>query len=198
MAQHTLSHFYPTFALATEAMADLTALGIPSTDISVIESETDARLPAGVSNDMAQSPARTGATLGFGIGLGLGALVGVGAISVPLFDPLVNLGWLLPTLIGAVIGGLLGAVVGMATRMGVADQQSHSFAEGLQRGQHLLLVRVDDSMTPEAQSVLDREPQATVRLADALEGESAPYDTTTRVERSIGPGGEVQVRYLRE
>lgn len=196
MAEHTLSHFYPTYAVAIEAMADLTALGIPDTDISLIESENDARLPAGVSDDMAQSPARTGATLGFGIGLGLGALVGVEAISVPLLMPLVSFGWVLPTVIGAAAGAAIGAVVGMVTRMGVADQQAHSLAEGLQRGQHLLLVRVDDSLAAQAEQVLGRERHAT-RLLGALEAEPAPYDVTTSVERVVGPGGEVQVRYVR-
>ena len=197
MAEHTLSHFYPSYAVATEVMADLTSLGIPDTDISLIESEDDARLPAGVSGDAAQSPARTGATLGFGIGLGLGALVGVSAISVPLLDPLVAVGWFLPTVIGAVIGALLGALVGMATRMGVSDKQSHSFAEGLQRGEHLLLVRVDDSMMAQAEAVLGRDRRA-AGLALAALDEPAPYDPVSRVERITDPSGVTQVRYVRE
>lgn len=196
MAQHTLSHFYPTYALAIEAMADLTALGIPEADISLIESEADARLPAGVSSDMAQSPARTGATLGFGIGLGLGALIGVGAVSLPLLDPLASAGWLPPTVLGAVIGALLGAGVGKVSRMGVSDQQSHDFAAGLQRGQHLLLVRADDGLMAQAELVLARQRQP-APLA-AAESEPAPYDVMTSVERTVGPGGEVQVRYMRE
>ncbi len=196
MAQHTLSHLYPTYALATEAMADLTALGIPDADISLIESEADARLPAGVSADMAQSPARTGATLGFGIGLGLGALIGVGAVSLPPLDLLASAGWLPPTALGAVIGGLLGAGVGKVSRMGVSDQRSHDFATGLQLGQHLLLVQVDDGLVAQAELVL-AHPRQPAPLATA-EDEPAPYDATNSVERTIGPGGEVEVRYVRE
>jgi len=156
MAQHTLSHFYPTYAVATQVMADLAAMGVPVTSMDLIESETDARLPAGVVADAAQSPARTGATLGGGIGLGLGALIGVGAIQLPLLDPLAAQGWILPTLIGAVVGAALGGLVGNVTRMGVADRQSHSFAEGLQRGEHLLQVRIGDQMLDRVEAVMAR------------------------------------------
>ena len=139
-----------------QAVADLTAAGVPDADISLIESEDDARLPPEVAADAAQSPARTGATLGLGIGGGLGALVGVGAISAPFLDPLVQLGWVVPTVVGALIGAAIGALIGMVTKLGVTNRQSHSFAEGLQRGEHLVMVRVDESRVPLIEAIMAR------------------------------------------
>ena len=156
MALRMVSRFYLTYADAVQAVADLVTVGIPDADISLIESEDDARLPPDVAKDAAQSPAVAGATLGVGIGGGLGALVGVGAISFPLLDPIVALGWVIPTVIGALIGAVIGAGVGAVTKMGVVNRQAHSFAAGLQRGEHLVMVRVDESRVPQIESILAR------------------------------------------
>jgi hypothetical protein len=142
MAVRMVSRFYVNYADAVQAVADLTAAGISDADISVIESEDDARLPKDVANDAAQPPASTGAKLGAGVGGGIGVLFGVGAISIPLFDPIVHLGWLAPTVIGAVLG--------------VTSRQAHSFAEGLQRGEHLVMVRADESRVVEVETILAR------------------------------------------
>ena len=56
MALRMVSRFYVTYADAVQAVADLGAVGIPDADISLIESEDDARLPADVAKDAAQPP----------------------------------------------------------------------------------------------------------------------------------------------
>jgi len=165
MAVRMVSRFYVNYADAVQAVADLTAAGISDADISVIESEDDARLPKDVANDAAQPPASTGAKLGAGVGGGIGVLFGVGAVSIPLFDPIVHLGWLAPTLCGAVLGAGIGALVGMATKMGVTSRQAHSFAEGLQRGEHLVMVRADESRVVEVETILARTQPGTASEA---------------------------------
>ena len=130
MAARMVSRFFVTYPDAAQAVADLTAAGIPDVDISLIQSEEDARLPPDVAMDAAQAPAVTGAKLGAGIGGGIGVLFGVGAVSIPLFDPVVQLGWVLPTIICALLGAAAGAVFGVATRLGVTNQQAHSLRRG--------------------------------------------------------------------
>jgi hypothetical protein len=180
MALRMVSRFYVTYVDAVRAMADLTAAGIPESDISLIESEDDARLPADVAKDAAQPPAVAGATLGAGIGGGIGVLVGIGAISFPFLDPIAALNWLVPTVIGAIIGAGIGALVGVVTKMGVRSGQAHSFAAGLQRGEHLVMVRVDESRVPQVEAVLARTvvvsqaeapvpPQPAMTLAETRE-----------------------------
>ena len=156
MALRVVSRFYPTYAEAVQAVADLTIARVPNADISLIESEDDARLPPGVSADAAQAPAITGATIGAGIGGGLGVLVGVGAIAIPVLEPVAALGWLLSTLIGTVIGALLGAAVGAVTQLGVTNWQAHSFAQGLRRGDHLVMVRVEEHQVAETEAMMAR------------------------------------------
>jgi hypothetical protein len=165
MAVRMVSRFYRTYADAVQAVADLVAAGVADADISLIESEDDARLPPDVSKDAAQTPAVAGATLGGGIGGGLGALVGVGAISFPFLDPIAEWGWLVPTLIGAIIGGAIGAGIGAVTKMGVVNHQAHSFAAGLQRGEHLVMVRVDEVRVPQIEAILARTHMLTPPVA---------------------------------
>ena len=180
MALRMVSRFYVTYADAVQAMADLAAAGIPEADISLIESEDDARLPADVAKDAAQPPAVAGATLGAAIGGGLGVLVGVGAISFPFLDPIAAMNWVVPTAIGAIIGAAIGALVGIVTKLGVTTGQAHSFAAGLQRGEHLVMVRVDESRVPHVEAVLARThvvaqveapvlPQPNLTLAETRE-----------------------------
>ncbi len=55
---------------------------------------------------------------------------------------------MLPTLTFAGIGAAVGAVLGAVTRLGVTNRKAHTIAEGLTRGQHLVVVRVDERMPP--------------------------------------------------
>jgi hypothetical protein len=171
MAQTTISHLFASYDEAVLAVADLQTAGVPADDIDLIESEADARLPAGVADDVAQPPAVAGATIGAGIGGGIGALIGVGAISVPFLNPVAQTGWLLPTVIGAGVGGAIGAVIGTITKLGVTSQQAHSVAEGLQRGQHLVMVRVDDSVAAQALAMLRRPRAAPTAMPPVPPGE---------------------------
>ncbi len=156
MALRMVSRFYISYPDAVQAVADLVAAGVADADISLIESEEDARLPPDVAKDAAQPPAVTGATLGGGIGGGLGVLVGVGAISFPFLDPIADLGWLAPTVIGTLIGVVIGAGLGVVTKMGVVSRQAHSFAAGLQRGEHLVMVRVDEGRVAQIEAIMAR------------------------------------------
>lgn len=165
MAQRVIDHFYPTYAEAVQVVADLTAFGIPAADINLIESESDPRLPTDVAEDTAQNPAGTGATMGTAIGGCLGALVGVGAVTVPLLDPLVQAGWLVPTVTGAGVGAVVGAVAGAITRVGVTNRKAHTIASGLTRGKHLVVVRMDEAAAAEVEAIMI-QPRATGPLPD--------------------------------
>ena len=156
MAFRTIDHFYRTYTEAVQVVADLTAEGVPASDISLIDNESDPRLPSEVSEDMAQNPAGTGATMVAVVGGGIGALAGVGAISIPYIDPLVSTGWVLPTLTFAGIGAVIGALLGAVTRVGVTNRKAHTIAEGLTRGQHLVVVRVDELFAAQVEAILNR------------------------------------------
>ena len=154
MVERTIDHLYNTYEEAVQVVADLTAAGVPATDISLIEGENDARLPRDVVADSAQNPAGTGATLGAAIGAGIGVLEGVGAISLPFLTPLTTAGWIVPTLVLAGIGAAIGAAIGAVTKLGVTNTKAHSLAAGLQRGQHLVMAKVPEDMAAQAQAIM--------------------------------------------
>jgi hypothetical protein len=156
MAQRTINRFYSTYVEAVQVVADLTDAGVPSSDISLIESEDDARLPADVSAETAQNPVVTGLTLGLAIGGGLGALDGIGAITIPFTEPLTQPGWVVPCIAFAVAGAILGAIIGKVVAMGKGGNQSRTLAAGLQRGEHLVMVRVEELDLPQVEVIMSR------------------------------------------
>ena len=193
MAQRIIDHFYPTYADAVQVVADLTALGVPAADISVIDNESDPRLPTEVADDTAQNPAGTGATLGTVFGGCFGALLGVGAITIPILDPLVQAGWVVPTVTFAGVGAIIGAIVGAITRLGVTNRKAHTIAEGLTRGQHLVVVRIDEAHAAQVEAVLN-QPRAAGPLPDPVFDMEPVVDTRSegqvaadlrREERSV-------------
>ena len=165
MAEQTIDHFYRTYVEAVQVVADLTAEGVSPADINMIESESDPRLPSEVMQDTAQNPAGTGATMGALVGAGIGALAGVGAITIPFLNPLVQTGWVVPTITLAGVGAIIGAVLGAVTRVGVTNRKAHVIAERLNRGEHLVVVRVDDAIATQVEAIMTR-PRATGPLPD--------------------------------
>ncbi len=198
MAARTFDHFYRTYTEAVQVVADLTAVGVPASDINLIDNESDPRLPSEVSEDTAQHPAGTGATLGAFIGGGIGALAGVGAITIAFIDPLVSTGWVLPTLTFAGIGAAVGAVLGAITRLGVTNRKAHTIAEGLTRGQYLVVVRVDELFAAQVEAILN-QPRAVGPQPDpAFDMEPVADNRTVPEERAEIYREERTVQYKSE
>jgi hypothetical protein len=195
MALRTIDHFFRTYQEAVEAVADLTAAGVPADDITLIESEADPRLPREVVQDTAQSPAGTGATMGAVLGGGIGVLAGVGAIAIPFLAPLVDAGWIVPTITLAGVGAVLGAAIGSITKVGVTNRRAHAIAEGLQRGQHLVLVQTDEFMAPHVEAILLRARTGPAGPDTAWSMEPvADFDTPAQ-ERAVIHREERDIQY---
>ena len=103
--------------------------------------------------------------MGAVIGGGLGVLAGVGAITIPFIDPLVETGWVLPLVVFAGIGAVVGAVIGSVTKVGVTNRKAHAIAERLTRGDHLVVVRVDETFAAQIEEVMGR-PRASGPLPE--------------------------------
>ena len=71
-------------------------------------------------------------------------------LAVPGIGPVVGLGWLAATAVGAVTGAAVGAatggLIGSLTEAGVSEQDAHVYAEGVRRGGTLLSVRARQNM----------------------------------------------------
>jgi len=150
---------------AEAAVRDLRNAGVQDADISFVGRDKDEATMA--SNEYlaeghseAAEGAGLGATSGTVVGGLTGLLVGLGILAIPGVGPVIAAGTLATALgttalgagIGAAAGGLLGALVGA----GVPEEDAHIYAEGIRRGNALVMARVDDTMVDTTIDIMDR------------------------------------------
>jgi len=88
---------------------------------------------------------------------GLGGLgLSLAALAIPGIGPLVALGTLGTTMVGAGIGAVAGGIIGGLTDLGVPEQEAHYYAEGVRRGGTLVSVRTDDDSANRAVEIMRR------------------------------------------
>lgn len=162
---------YP--ADAFRAIARLEAMGVPSSDISLIANNGDSwygddgqihhdRL-AGKSTDATPTleSAKDGAAAGSVLGGGAGLLAGLSVFAVPGAGPIVAAGWILAiatgAAAGAVAGGALASVADVLNKDGVATEDAEIYAEHLHRGGALVIVRDPGSRRDEIEGVLSAD-----------------------------------------
>lgn len=160
----TVTRLFDNYADAQSAVAELEAMGIPHSDISIVannaEGAHDHHGPHGVDNAAAAHDARKGASVGGAIGGGAGLLAGLGILAIPGLGPVVAAGWLVSTLVGAVAGaaagGATGGLVGSLTHAGVSEADAHVYSEGVRRGGSLVSAKVDEAQYDRAEAALKR------------------------------------------
>jgi len=150
---------------AEAAVRDLRNAGVQDADISFVGRDKDEATMA--SNEYlaeghseAAEGAGLGATSGTVVGGLTGLLVGLGILAIPGVGPVIAAGTLATALgttalgagIGAAAGGLLGALVGA----GVPEEDAHIYAEGIRRGNALVMACVDDTMVDTTIDIMDR------------------------------------------
>jgi len=159
----TISRLYDSYADARSAVARLEAAGVPHSDISIVANNSDNwydgngkpdRDRDGV-DDRAEG-AGTGAGIGAGLGSAAGLLAGLGVLAIPGLGPVVAAGWLAATAAGAAAGAATGGIVGALSQAGVADEDAHTYAEGIRRGGTLVTARVADGDRARFDAALDQ------------------------------------------
>ena len=160
----TITALYDTYPMASAAVRELEAAGVPHSDISIVANNSD-NWHKGDASDAADDAGK-GAGIGAAVG-GLGGLLtGLGLMAIPGVGPVVAAGWLASTaagaLTGAAVGAAAGGLVGGLTDSGVPERDAHVYAEGVRRGGTLVTARVDDSRAASAQSILDRNKSVNV------------------------------------
>ena len=182
MAQ-AITRLFDNYEDAAAAVSRLEQAGIPHEDISLIANNTEGRHltegrrdPARADdlndNDTAGGAAK-GATTGGLLGGGAGLLAGLGMLAIPGLGPVVAVGWLASTAVGAAIGaaagGAAGGLLGALKDAGHTDEEAHVYAEGVRRGGALVSVKPDNDTDAErARQVLSggAAVDATTRGAD--------------------------------
>lgn len=118
--------------------------------------------------DTTTETALAGAVAGALIGVLLGLVAAISTLVAP-GSPLFNLvpGQLLPLTIvlGAVVGALFGALIGAIIGLGISQEDAFRYADSVQHGSVLLLVRVDTALATEAADIMKQVNARRWRLA---------------------------------
>jgi hypothetical protein len=166
----TITRMFDSRADAEAAVAELQAIGIGHDQISLMahggaaahgESRSFASKDSdGDGHSDVAEGAGKGATAGGVLGGAAGLAAGLGVLAIPGVGPVVAVGWLGATLVGAVsgavVGGATGGLLGALKDAGVNDEDAHVYAEGVKRGGAIVSVRADDARAREVERVLDR------------------------------------------
>jgi uncharacterized membrane protein len=153
----TVIGLFETFSAADRAYASLYDAGISQDAISVITQEDAVRdyitQNPGNTSETAQGAA-TGATIG---GLA-GILTGIAAITIPVVGPVISAGTIATVLgsaaLGVGVGAAGGGLVGALIDDGISESDAQVYVRGVERGNILLMARVDDAIATRVQSIM--------------------------------------------
>lgn len=137
-AMSTFTCVYDTYPQAEQALRALQSAGVDPSDISLVANH-QASAPYTKATE-AESVA-TDAGVGAAIGGGVGLLAGLAGLAIPGVGPVLGVGWLMTTVIGAIAGTATGGFVGVLTETGVPQSHAEVYAEAVRRGGTLLTVR---------------------------------------------------------
>lgn len=130
----------------------------------------DGLIAAGCRREDIGLVAKNDRTTQAGIGAALGdlgrVLAGLGALAIPGFGPVIAAGPIAAGLAGAAgVGGLIGGLVGL----GIAEAEAQAYAEGVRRGNTLVIAKIADVAVGTVIEVMNRhhpiDGPATVRSA---------------------------------
>ncbi|HLM56423.1 MAG TPA: DUF2382 domain-containing protein [Pyrinomonadaceae bacterium] len=145
---------------AQNAVRELVAEGFRKDEVSLVSKKPDGK---GVEVEYVEEDGREqiedmakGAGTGAAIGAGAALLLSLTALSIPGIGPVLAAGPLAALIAGAGIGATAGGMVSGLTRLGVEDDDAHTYAEGLRRGGTLVSVNTDNHYADLAVNVMRR------------------------------------------
>lgn len=155
----TVIALYDDRSDAQRAIQDLVDSGFDRESISVLARHIENGPPAPSGNQAAEG-AGIGAAIGLVFGGIGGLLVGLGALAIPGFGPIVAAGPLIAALTGAGVGAGAGAIIGALVKLGIAEEEAHLYAEGVRHGGTLVVVQTSDQMAMQAANIMERHQPA--------------------------------------
>lgn len=154
----TVNALFDSLQQAQASISDLTAAGFAADDVNLVANAGDADYAAqfneaGQIHDVTEGV--TGAATAVG-SLG-GLVVGLSFFFVPGVGPILAAGGLLMSWItGAGLGALTGSVLGTLAGLGIPQDQTETYAEGIRRGGSLVVVQTEDDRVDLVKEILNR------------------------------------------
>ena len=165
----TVVGVFDTTDHARDAMEDLTLIGLPRADISLMSAPPPATVK--IPNDDGANVV-VGAGIGAAVGSVGGLLLGLTLLSVPVLGPVLASGPLAAILMGAGIGAATGSLLGALTEIGVPREHALNYAEAVRRGATLVSTRVDDDVAERVAAIMVRHHAIDIRERVASWGQS--------------------------
>jgi uncharacterized protein (TIGR02271 family) len=145
---------YSRMESAIEIVDKLVNAGFKRDMISIVAHDPDERYAAYVDHDGNMDDTAKGAGIGAAIGGLGGLLLGLGALAIPGIGPVIAAGPLAAALLGAGVGAATGGIIGALIDLGVPEESAHVYAEGVRRGNVLVVAQVADSRVDEATRIM--------------------------------------------
>lgn len=143
-AMDVVNRTYASFEDARNVALRLEAAGIPADRISLIGRQ-----------QTGDDHAAQGAALGGVAGGAAGLLAGLGMVTIPGLGPVVAIGWLASTIVGAGTAAAAGGAIGAATGSGPRPVGDTDYADAVRRGGAVVAVKTDATLLPRVTAILD-------------------------------------------
>ena len=149
---------YPTYESLESAVDALRSSGFRNTDVSFLMAEHVGSKDFGHrKSSKAPEGVVAGASSGVVLGGALGWLIGIGALTIPGFGPLLAAGPVVAALAGAGAVGTAGGVIGGLIGIGIPEYEARRYEGRVRDGGNLLSVHCDDDhWTKLAKEILGR------------------------------------------
>jgi len=148
---------YRDMESASKVVNDLVNAGFHRNSISLIANNADDRYASYVQPDVNLDDTAKGAGAGAAIGGIGGLLLGLGALAIPGIGPILAAGPIAAALAGAGIGAVTGGIIGALVDLGIPEESAEVYAEGIRRGNVLVVVQVADNRTDEATRIMQQK-----------------------------------------
>lgn len=155
--QKAVFGIYSSQAKVEAGVERLKTEGFLNTDISVLmPDKAGSQKFAHDNSTKAPEGATAGAGTGLVIGGTLGWLVGIGALAIPGFGPLIAAGPIVALLAGAGTGAALGGIAGGLVGLGIPEYEAKRYANYVNEGGILLSVHTGNSdLVDKAKRILE-------------------------------------------
>ncbi len=140
----TITKAFETYKQARNAVDALVNAGIPMPEISVLANREIGEQYSDFGKPEEATEAGAGAGVGAAVGGAAGLLTGLGLMAIPGLGPVVAVGWLASTALGAAAGGAAGGIVGSLISSGIPEKHAHVYSEAVRRGGTLVSVQAED------------------------------------------------------
>ena len=183
----TITKVFETYKQARNAVDALVIAGIPMPEISVLANREIGEQYGNFGKPEETTEAGAGAGVGAAIGGAAGLLTGLGLMAIPGLGPVVAVGWLASTALGAAAGGAAGGIVGSLINSGVPEEHAHVYSEAVRRGGTLVSVQAEDHNVERVYAILNTfipldpvQTGATYRTDgwDIFDPSAGPYEPT--------------------